>query len=77
MWGIGRLAVRSNERAVANARGAATALGRARVERVEVEVFLAPSLAALYVCIDRIRTLTAWDRAEHRRQRRDSRRGSP
>jgi hypothetical protein len=37
LWG---LAVRSNEQAVANARAATTALGRARVERDEVELYL-------------------------------------
>jgi hypothetical protein len=44
MW---RWAVASNERAVANARAAATECSRLRVERVEVEQFLAglPSTA--------------------------------
>ena len=37
MW---RWAVASNERAVANARAAATECSRARVERAEVEQFL-------------------------------------
>ena len=36
-----RWAVASNERAVANARAAATECSRARVERAEVEQFLA------------------------------------
>ena len=37
---------RSNERAVANARAAATELCRRRVERAEVELFLAAHAAA-------------------------------
>jgi hypothetical protein len=39
--GVLRWAVASNERAVANARAAATQCSRARVERAEVEQFLA------------------------------------
>lgn len=42
-----RWAVASNDRAVANARLAATACSRARVERAEVEQFLA-TLAPAY-----------------------------
>lgn len=38
--GVWRWAVTSNERAVANARAAATECSRLRVERVEVELFL-------------------------------------
>ena len=41
MWSIRRLAVRSNDGAVANARCAATELSRALVERAEVELYLA------------------------------------
>ena len=40
MWSIRRLAVRSNDGAVANARCAATELSRALVERAEVELYL-------------------------------------
>jgi hypothetical protein len=39
--GVWRWAVASNERAVANARAAATECSRLRVERAEVEQFLA------------------------------------
>jgi hypothetical protein len=38
--GLRRWAVASNERAVANARVAATECSRARVERAEVELYL-------------------------------------
>jgi len=41
MGGVWRWAVASNERAVANARAAATECSRRRVERAEVERFLA------------------------------------
>jgi hypothetical protein len=41
MWRPWELVTRSNERAVANARAAATELSRMRVERDEVELFLA------------------------------------
>ena len=40
MGGVWRWAVASNERAVANARAAATECSRLRVERAEVEQFL-------------------------------------
>ena len=40
---VWRWAVASNERAVANARAAATECSRLRVERAEVELFLRPS----------------------------------
>jgi hypothetical protein len=40
MWKPWELATSSNDRAVANARAAATELSRARVERVEVETYL-------------------------------------
>ncbi|WP_432478690.1 hypothetical protein [Nocardioides sp. GXQ0305] len=42
-WGLG---VRSNERALANARDAATTLSRLRVERDEVELYLRHRYAA-------------------------------
>jgi len=42
-----RLGVRSNERAVANARGATTLLSRRRVERDEVEIYLRSRYADL------------------------------
>ncbi len=41
MWKPWQLATSSQERAVANARAAATELSRARVERAEVETYLA------------------------------------
>ena len=41
MSGVWRWAVASNERAVANARAAATECSRLRVERAEVDQFLA------------------------------------
>ena len=45
-WAVGQLVgSRSNERAVANARGAATELSRLRVEREEVELYLAQRAA--------------------------------
>ena len=40
MWKPWELSTRSNERAVANARGACTELSRLRVERDEIELFL-------------------------------------
>ena len=40
MWDVRRLAVRSNERAVANARGAAVELARLLIEREEVDLYL-------------------------------------
>jgi hypothetical protein len=46
--GVWRWAVASNERAVANARAAATECSRRRVERAEVEQFLAAN-AGTYV----------------------------
>jgi hypothetical protein len=41
MWKPWELITRSNERAVANARVAATELSRMRVERAEVELYVA------------------------------------
>jgi hypothetical protein len=41
MWMPWQLVTRSNERAVANARAAATELSRLRVERAEVELYVA------------------------------------
>ena len=41
MWKPWELAGRSNERAVANARAAATELSRLRVERAEIELYVA------------------------------------
>ena len=46
-----RWAARSNDRAVANARAATTALSRARVEREEVELYLARRHAAPAVVV--------------------------
>jgi hypothetical protein len=46
MSGVLRWAVASNERAVANARAAATECSRRRVERAEVEQYLAAHAAA-------------------------------
>jgi hypothetical protein len=45
--GAWRWAVASNERAVANARGAATECSRLRVERAEVEQFLLEQEASI------------------------------
>lgn len=45
MWKPWQLATTSQERAVDNARAAATALSRARVERAEVETYLADRYA--------------------------------
>jgi hypothetical protein len=48
-----RWAVTSNERAVANARGAATECSRLRLERAEVELFLEQYAAARPPAVDR------------------------
>jgi len=47
MWKPWALGARSNERAVANARTAATELGRLRVERNEIELYVAHRAAEL------------------------------
>ena len=53
MWKPWQLVTRSNERAVANARTAATELSRMRVERAEVELYLARTTAERLVVADR------------------------
>ncbi|WP_341925112.1 hypothetical protein [Nocardioides psychrotolerans] len=45
MWNPWQWAAASNERAVVNAREAATACSRRRVERLEVELFLESLIA--------------------------------
>jgi len=45
MWKPWRWSTRSNERAVANARAAATELSRLRVERTEIELYVAARIA--------------------------------
>ena len=53
MWKPWQLVTRSNERAVANARTAATELSRMRVERTEVELYVARTTAERLVVADR------------------------
>ena len=53
MWKPWQLVTRSNERALANARTAATELGRLRVERAEVELYVARTTAERLVVADR------------------------
>jgi hypothetical protein len=45
MWKPWELSTRSHARAVANARAAATELSRQRVERTEIELYLASRIA--------------------------------
>ena len=52
MWKPWKLATRSHERAVANARAASTELNRRRVERVEVELYVAQRAATRAVLAD-------------------------
>ena len=53
MWKPWELITRSNDRAVANARTAATELSRLRVERAEAEVYVARVAADRLVLADR------------------------
>jgi hypothetical protein len=53
MWKPWELVTRSNERAVANARVAATELSRLRVERAEAELYVARVAADRLVLADR------------------------
>ena len=53
MWKPWQLATRSNERAVVNARCAATELSRQRVERAEVDLYVARRAAERLVVADR------------------------
>jgi hypothetical protein len=53
MWKPWQLATFSNERAVANARAAATELSRLRVERHEIELYVARVAAERLAVADR------------------------
>ena len=52
MWKPWEMVTRSNERAVANARAAATELSRLRVERVEIELYVARRAAERVLVAD-------------------------
>jgi len=53
MWRPWDMVTRSNERAVANARAAATELSRLRVERTEIDLFLAEMAVGRTTLADR------------------------
>jgi hypothetical protein len=53
MWKPWELITRGHERAVANARAAATELGRLRVERAEIEQYVARRAAERATAADR------------------------